>query len=501
MIRHLRNAISGRSGCRSDPRYDALKKDKRFNLYAAQIRPLGDSDIHQSHIPTQILQPVENEQPKPLIDKAGDGKSAGAVFVPKRAFPRKAALAAIAAAVLTGLIFIGYNHKFITFEPNQTAYNLTAENVQPAHNLEKALVVFPFTTDADAENEESFGDGLADSINKKLGQTGQISVRTAKTAADDGKTLQQIGKEFGANYILRGRLHKTVDRIQVTAELLNVSENKTVWLETFDESVLDFPLLQTEIAGKILKVLTIELSIADRERINKIYTTDSEAYQQYLIGRYRMRSRRPENLRAAIENFETAQSKDSNFVLAYVGLADAYALLNIYAVPPPSDAYANAKKNALKALEIDETLAEAHASLGYILFYGDWNRTEAEQHFRRSIELNPSYSTAHHWFSLALAAMGKADEAIEQITLARQLEPKSAVIHSAAGLVYYYARRYEEALEMCRQSLEIDPESSSPRIRQCALSMRRRETIPKLMRRIQKKEILSATRMRRSRVG
>jgi tetratricopeptide (TPR) repeat protein len=170
-----------------------------------------------------------------------------------------------------------------------------------------------------------------------------------------------------------------------------------------------------------------------------------------------MRSRRPQNLYQAIETFEKAKAKDPKFVLAFVGLADAYALLNLYEIPPPPDAYANAKKNALKALELDDSLAEAQASLGYILFYGDWNRTKAEKHFRRAIELNPSYSTAHHWFALALAAMGKRDESIEQINLAMQLEPKSAVIHSAAGLVYYYARRYEEALEMCRRSLEIDP--------------------------------------------
>jgi tetratricopeptide (TPR) repeat protein len=170
-----------------------------------------------------------------------------------------------------------------------------------------------------------------------------------------------------------------------------------------------------------------------------------------------MRSRRPQNLYQAIETFEKAKAKDPKFVLAYVGLSDAYSLLNLYEIPPPPDAFANAKKNALKALEIDDTLAEAHASLAYILFYGDWNRTEAEKHFRRATELNPSYSTAHHWFALALAAMGKRDESIEQINLAAQLEPKSAVIHSAAGLVYYYARRYEEALEMCRKSLEIDP--------------------------------------------
>ena len=354
------------------------------------------------------------------------------------------------------MIFIGYKYDFIAIEISQNSSKAIAENVSPANNLEKTVVVFPFMTDADAENEESFGDGLADSIYKKLGQVRQISVRTAKGAIDETKTAQEIGRQFGANYILRGKLHTTIDRVQVTAELLGAADNKIIWLETFDESVLDFPQLQTEIAEKILKVLTVELSIADRERISKNYTIDSEAYQQYLIGRYQMRSRRPENLRAAIENFEKAKTKDPNFVLAYVGLADAYALLNLYEIPPPPDAYANAKKNALKALELDDSLAEAHASLGYILFYGDWNRTEAENHFRRAVELNPSYSTAHHWFALALAAMGKPDESVEQINLAMQLEPKSAVIHSAAGLVYYYARRYQEGLEMCRKSLEID---------------------------------------------
>ena len=170
-----------------------------------------------------------------------------------------------------------------------------------------------------------------------------------------------------------------------------------------------------------------------------------------------MRNRRPDNLHAAIESFDKAKAKDANFVLAYVGLADAYALLNIYEVPPPTDAFAVAKKNALKALEINENLAEANASLAYILFYGDRNRTEAEKYFRRAIELNPSYSTAHHWYALALAAMGKTDESIRQINTAMQLEPRSAIIKAAAGLVYFYARRYDESLEISRQSLEINP--------------------------------------------
>ncbi len=447
-----------------DPRYDALKKDSRFNLYAQKIRPIGDDEIHQSYIPTQILQTVDLQKPetlieKPEVEKAGKIDEKKIETIPAKSFPRKYVYLTIAAAILFGSIFLGVKTGFLTFEISDKRPISKTENDAPAVNnqIEKTLVISPFTTDADAENEESFGDGLADSLNKKLGQIRQISVRTAKESFDETKTAKEIGEQFGANYILRGKFHKTIDRVQVTAELLNAAENKTVWLETFDESILDFPNLQTEIAEKILKVLTVELSIADRDRLKNNYTTDSEAYQLYLVGRYQMRSRRPENLRAAIESFEKAKTKDANFVLAYVGLADAYALLNIYEVPPPPDAYATAKKNALKALEIDENLAEANASLAYILFYGDRSRTEAERYFRRAIELNPSYSTAHHWYALALAAMGKTDESIEQVNIAMQLEPRSAIIKAAGGLVYFYARRYDESLEFSRRSLEINP--------------------------------------------
>ena len=442
-----------------DPRYDALKNDQRFDLYAAKIRPVADEEIHQSQIPTRIFQPeqtAESQQPQTLAEKPALHTIETAP-APKKTFSRKFALWATAAAILIGLISLGVKTGVIAFEiRDEPSKTNIAENIPPAGNLEKTLVIFPFAIDADAENEASFGDGLADAINKKLGQIERVSVRTLKQAIDDAKSAREIGAEFGANYVLRGKFHKTADRVQVTAELQNASEDKTVWLETFDESILDFPNLQSQIAEKILKVLTVELSIAERERIGKTYTTDSEAYQLYLVGRYEMRSRRPENLRKAIENFERSKEKDPKFVLAYVGLADAYALLNLYSIPPPPDAYASAKKNAVKALELDDGLAEAHASMAYILFYGEWNRTEAEKHFRRAIELNPSYSTVHHWFGLALAAMGKPDESIEQINLAMRLEPKSAVIHSAAGLVYYYARRYEEAPELCRKSLEID---------------------------------------------
>ncbi|MGI9054766.1 MAG: hypothetical protein ACR2F2_03065 [Pyrinomonadaceae bacterium] len=264
------------------------------------------------------MQPEDVRESRKIIKKPVEEKSVEkkveTVPAAEKSFPRRYVYWSIAAVLLSGLIFLGYNHDYISFEVKQNSSAPVAENIPPAKTLEKTLVIFPFTTDADMENEESFGDGLADSINKKIGQVRQISVRTAKQIIDETKTANEIGAQFGANYILRGRLHTTVERVQVTAELQNAADNKTVWLETFDESILDFPHLQTEIAEKILKVLTIELSIADRERIGKTYTTDSEAYQLYLVGRYQMRNRRPENLYNAIKIFDKAKAKDPNFV-------------------------------------------------------------------------------------------------------------------------------------------------------------------------------------------
>jgi tetratricopeptide (TPR) repeat protein len=229
-----------------------------------------------------------------------------------------------------------------------------------------------------------------------------------------------------------------------------------MWAETFEENISSFPELQVSISDKVLKALTIELSANERRQINKSYTQNSEAYQLYLAGRYLMSNRSAENLNKAIKTFEKARDTDPTFVLAYAGMADAYALLNLYQIPPPKDAYVKAKENALKALEFDADLAEAHAALGYILFYGERRRTQAAAELKRALELNPSYSTAYHWSGLAFAAMGRSEEAIGYINKAMELEPRSAVVHSAAGLVYYYAGRYDEALGFCRESLEIN---------------------------------------------
>ena len=445
-----------------DPRYDVLKDDPRFNSYVERIRPIEeDAEIHQSRIPTKILPASERKSPKKI---EGAPKTFVENLPEEKTVPSRhrsssgiAFFTGILGVLLLGLLFLAYKYDHYPFPARQNPAAVTATNQPPTDNQAKTLVILPFTTDLDAENEESFGIGLADSIYKKLGEIKQITAHSVKTAiVDDSKPARQIAEEFGASYILRGRLHKTIDRIQVTAELLNAGDDKILWLETFDEAINDFPNLQVAITEKVLKVLTVELSIAERERFNKIYTKNSEAYQLYLVGRYQTASRTQENLQKAIRTFMQARDKDPNFALAYAGLSDAYSLLNIYQIPPPPDAYEKAKENARKALELDNNLAEAHASLGYLLFYGERKFDEAEIHLRQAIDLNPSYPTSYHWYSLLLSATGRHDEAIENIKSAIRLEPRSAIIHTAASMNYYHARNFTEALIQANSVLEID---------------------------------------------
>jgi len=202
--------------------------------------------------------------------------------------------------------------------------------------------------------------------------------------------------------------------------------------------------------------MTVELSNEEQQRLIKRYTENTEAYQLYLAGRYHQGKRTAEGFRQAIESFEQAIAKDQNYALAYAGLADCYALINLYISPPPSDAFQRAKEAAQKALSLDDTLAEAHASLAFVKFYGERDFAGAEKEFRRTLELNSNYATAHHWYALLLSAMGRQAEALDEIRRARELEPRSLIINVAVGNIFLFARQYDAAIEQCRKTLEMD---------------------------------------------
>ncbi len=433
-----------------DPRFDALKKDARYNEFINRLRPQGeDDDIHQSHIATRIF-PVDETK---VIPKIEPPKETVREEKPRKKYWIAAAAGAVLLGILAIFAFTGIINLSSSFKIT-TGENALKPVLKPNNPNLKTIAVLPFETDADFENEESFAVGLSEAVGQKLRQVRELSMGLAFLKLKNKPTLEELAKNYSVNYVLRGQLHIEGERVQVNAELVNTADGKVLWFERFDEDINNFQNLQTAISERVLKALTVELSANERQQISKNYTENNEAYQLYLVGRYQLSNRSAGNLNKAIKTFEKARNLDPKFALAYAGLADAYALLNLYQIPPPPDAYDKAKQNALKAIELDANLPEAHASLGYVLFYHEHKRDEAIQELGRAIELNPAYSTAYHWLALMLSAMGRHDEGIRNIKKAIELEPKSAIIQTAAGLVYFYARKYDDALATADKVLE-----------------------------------------------
>ncbi|HEY0459907.1 MAG TPA: tetratricopeptide repeat protein [Pyrinomonadaceae bacterium] len=441
-----------------DPRVDALRKDPRYNDFINRLKPHGevDEDIHQSHIATRIMPPIEAKHggaaAKPENKPVTPQNRPEETGAPKTS--RKFWMATAAAAALIGVLGIFAYSGILKFNLSFSEKPvIVTPQILNQPNL-KTITVLPFETDADYENEESFASGLSEAVGQKLRQVKGMSLAYVYLRLPNKPSLEELAQIYKINYVLRGSLHVDAERVKVKAELVNTTDGKVLWLENFDENVDNFQNLQTAISERVLKTLTVELSANEQRELSKNSTASPEAYQLYLVGRFQLSNRSTGNLNKAIKTFEKARGLDPKFALAYAGLADAYALLNLYQIPAPPDAYEKAKQNALKAIELDPNLAEAHASLGYVLFYHEHKHHEAVQELAHAIELNPSYSTAYHWLALMSSAMGRHEEAVRNIQKAIEMEPKSAIIQTAAGLVYFYARKFDEALATADKVLE-----------------------------------------------
>ncbi|HJR09580.1 MAG TPA: protein kinase [Pyrinomonadaceae bacterium] len=326
----------------------------------------------------------------------------------------------------------------------------------------RSLAVLPFATVGAEGDEQYLGVGIADELTNKLGGLDEITLRTAGSVRrylGANKSALEVGRELKVDYVLGGWVERVGDRVQTSLELTDVATGRVLWAEKFNERFTDISTLQNSISERVTRALSLELTSDEQRRISKHYTEDSAAQQLYLAGRYHWGKRTPEGLRMAISNFEQAIAKDSNFALAYAGLADCYALQNWYLEPPPADAFARAKQAAARAVALDDTLAEAHVSLAFIRFHYDRDLQGAEAEFRRAINLNPNYPTAHHWYAFNLSVMERHDEALLEIKRAEELDPRSAVISTAVANILYHARRFDEAIEQCQKALAIDPGS------------------------------------------
>jgi tetratricopeptide (TPR) repeat protein len=249
-------------------------------------------------------------------------------------------------------------------------------------------------------------------------------------------------------------------------QLISAQNASPIWGDWFDEKFTNIFSLEDSISQRIAGALSATLTGEEKRRLTKRYTEDPVAYESYLKGRFHWNRRTEDDLKKAIAHFERAERRDPNYALAYSGLADCYTLLGSagYDAETPREALAKARRAAMKALEIDQDLAEAQTSLGLVRFRLDWDWAGAESAFRRAIELNPGYASAHHFRSLLLSALGRADEAIASIKRARELDPLSLIIGTAVGRVYHFARLYDRAIDACRNTLEMEPAFASARL-------------------------------------
>ena len=268
---------------------------------------------------------------------------------------------------------------------------------------------------------------------------------------------QEVGRNLKVGAVLMGRLVKLNDRLIIKTELVDVADGSQLWGAEYNKSLSDILLVQDEISRTISSKLELRLTGADEQNLAKRFTTDAEAYELYLKGRYFWNKRGEAGLRNGIKYFQEAEQKDPNYALAYSGLADSYALLCDIGVVAPVTEMPHAKAAAQKAVDIDPNLAEGYTSRGFIKLAYDWDWLGAEADLKRGLELNPKYPTAHQWYASYLVQMGKFDLAKQEIEQAQQLDPLSPIISSNAGLYSYFEHRYDDAIAQYQKTLEIDP--------------------------------------------
>jgi len=321
----------------------------------------------------------------------------------------------------------------------------------------KSVAVLPFKV-LGSEGDEYLGVGMADVLITRLSAAGNIVTRPTSAVlrySGEDQDSAKAGRELKVDATLEGSIHKVDDRMRVTVRLVSATNGSTVWAAQFDEKLTDILAVQDSICEQVANALALRLTAENRTRLANRYTASPEAYHLYLRGRYFWNRRTHEGYKKAIEYFNQAIEKYPSYALAYSGLADCYVLGGD--ARSTQEAFSKAKAAASRALEIDDTLAEAHASLALVKMAYDWDLAAAESEFKRAIELNPNYATAHHWYADCLMLMGRTDQAIASIRRAQELDPLSLIISRDAGRLFYFARRYDEAIEECQKALELDP--------------------------------------------
>jgi len=411
-------------------------------------KALGDSPDGHEYIETVPKHGYRFVAPVQVLDHSGDSANAELrpPWTPVRRLFLWVLLGILVAATSAGLYFRTRPREL---KPGSPASRIT-------------LAVLPFQNLTPDPQQEYFSDGLTEEMITQLGgldpeRLGVIARTSAMHYKGTTETAAQIGRELGVDYLVEGSFRREGSRVRVSAQLIRVRDQMHLWAQDYDRDFSDYLALENDVSRSIANQIRLKLSgpVSHPSR-----ALNPNAYEAYLRGRFFWNKRTEEGHLKAIEYFSQAIADDPSYAQAYSGLADAYALLgsNPTSAITRRDAMEKARAAALKALAIDDGLAEAHTSLAFVYWHYDWNWPAAEKEFQRALQLNPSYPTAHHWYAFYLVSQDRREQALEEIRRAEETDPLSVIINTDAAEMLYFAHRYDQAIEQANRALEMDPQ-------------------------------------------
>ena len=360
--------------------------------------------------------------------------------------------------VLTGIVIA------VAFASTLVFFNVGGLRSWFYHPRFRSLAVLPLNNLTSDPGKDYFADGMTEDLITQLSKLGDLKVISHTSVLQykgSHKPLPQIARELNVDAVVEGAVQLDKDRVRITAQLVDGSTDQHIWAETYDRELSNVLLLQSDVARDIAKQIDLELTPqAEQHLARSARPVNPDAYEDYLLGRYYWKKRTANGLAQSGKYFQQAIQKDPNYALAYSGLSDYFAFLTLIGGPEilqPRVAMTNAKAAAVKALQLDDSLAETHASMGHILHNYDWDFQGAEREFKRAIELNPNYATAHHWYSHYLMQVGRTEESLNEARRAVELDPLETTINNGLARQYYLSRQYDKAIAQCQTGLQIDP--------------------------------------------
>lgn len=445
-ISALRKALGQRG---AENRYIVTVPGRGYR-FVAEVRGISEREtevVLERHTSTEIIIEEEKE------DSIAPAPSLHSALISRRQplLRRKLLIGSSIAVVLIGAVW------YLTF---------SARLHSPATGTRfKTIAVLPFKLLGGSDADDYMGVGMADALITRVGSITQFSVRPTSSVlkyAHTEQSLIEVGRGLNVEAVLEGTIRKSGETYRVTVQLVSVETGAPIWTDKFDEKAADVFTVEDRVSAKMADALTLNLSGEEKARLARRPTENAEAYSAYLRGRFHYIKLTPEGIRKAVDYFEEATAMDPNFALAHAALASAYARLGFraYGTLPPRDTMPKAKAAALRALALDETLAEAHAALGLIKVRYDWDWASAERELQRAIELQPAHAAAHQTYADCLLAMARYDAGLAELKIAEELDPSSYVGISATRLAHLYQnRQYDRLIDVCKNLIELDANS------------------------------------------